>query len=76
MANGGPAFIDVPPADYPELSKTMQRYRERDIDFADAALVWPAEQTGNRSIFTVNDADFQRFRLRGGAGLEILEWRT
>lgn len=54
MANDGPAVIDVPREAYPELSKTMQRYRERDVDFADAALVWLAEQTGNRSILTVD----------------------
>jgi uncharacterized protein len=75
MANDGPAVIDVPPAAYPELSKTMQRYRERDIDFADAALLWLAEQTGNRAILTVDDADFQRFRLRGGARFELVDWR-
>lgn len=76
MANGGPAVIDVPAAAYPELSKTMQRYRERDVDFADAALVWLAEQTGNRAILTVEDADFRRFRLKGGARFELVEWRT
>jgi len=75
MANDGPAVIDVPPAAYPELSKTMQRYRVRDVDFADAALVWLAEQTENRAILTVDDADFQRFRLKGGARFELVEWR-
>ena len=75
MANDGPAVIDVPPAAYPELSKTMQRYRERDVDFADAALVWLAEQTGHRAILTVDDGDFRRFRLKGGGRFELVEWR-
>jgi hypothetical protein len=32
--------VEVPAASYPDLAKTMERFRERDIDFADAALVW------------------------------------
>ena len=75
MASDGPAVIEVPPAAYPELSKTMQRYRERDVDFADAALVWLAEQTGNHSILTVDETDFRRFRLKGGRRFELVEWR-
>ena len=75
IADDGPAVIEVPPEAYPELSKTMVRYRERDIDFADAALLWLAEQTGHRAILTVDDGDFRRFRLKGGGRLELLEWR-
>lgn len=76
LANDGPTVVEVPPDAYPDLSRTMQRYRERDIDFADAALVWLAERTGHRSILTVDDADFGRFRLRGGARFELVEWRS
>ena len=75
LANGGPAVIEVPPQAYPELSRTMDRYRERDIDFADAALVWLAEQTGHRSILTVDDIDFRRFRLKAGGRFDLIEWR-
>ncbi len=75
IANDGPAVIGVPQEAYPELSRTMERYRERDIDFADAALVWLAEQTGHRSILTVDEIDFRRFRLKGGHRFELLEWR-
>jgi predicted nucleic acid-binding protein len=75
LANSGPAVVEVPPEAYPELSRTMERYKERDIDFADAALVWLAEQTGHRSVLTVDDADFRRFRLKGGGRFELVEWR-
>ena len=74
LANDGPTVIEVPPEAYPDLSRTMERYRERDIDFADAALVWLAERTGHRAVLTVDDADFRRFRLRGGARFELVEW--
>lgn len=74
LASGGPAVVEVPPEAYPELSRTMQRYKERDVDFADAALVWLAEQTGHRSILTVDEADFRRFRMKGGARFDLVEW--
>ena len=58
-----------------DSSKTMHRYREHDIDFADAALVWLAERSGHRAILTVDDGDFRRFRLGGGARFDLLAWR-
>ena len=75
LAIDGPAVIEVPPEAYPELSRTMERYKERDIDFADAALLWLAEQTGHRAILTVDEADFRRFRFKGGGRFELVEWR-
>lgn len=70
-----PAVIDVPPQAYSDLVRTMERYKERDVDFADAALVWLAEQTGDRAILTVDEVDFRRFRLKGGARFELIDWR-
>ena len=75
IARDGPAIIEVPPEAYSELSRTMQRYKERNIDFADAALVWLAEHTGHRAILTVDETDFRRFRLKGGGRFELVEWR-
>ena len=76
LANGGPAVVEVPPESYPALSRTMDKYRDRDIDFADAALVWLSEQTGHRSILTVDETDFRRFRMKGGGRFDLLEWRV
>ena len=75
IANDGPRVFEVPPEAYLELSRTMERYKDRDIDFADAALVWLAEQSGHRAIVTVNEADFRRFRLKGGGRFELVDWR-
>ena len=46
------------------------------LDFADAALVWLSEQTGHRSILTVDETDFRRFRMKGGGRFDLLEWRV
>lgn len=75
IARDGPAIVEVPPEAYPELARTMQRHKEKDIDFADAALVWLAEHTGHRAILTVDEADFRRFRLKGGGRFELVDWR-
>ena len=74
LADGGPTVLEIPPEAYPELSATMERYKERDIDFADAALVWLAEKTGHRSILTVDELDFRRFRLKGRGRFDLIDW--
>ena len=75
LSDGGPTVVEVPPEAYAELSRTMERYKERDIDFADAALVWLAEQTGHRSILTVDETDFRRFRLKGRGRFDLVGWQ-
>jgi len=74
LAADGPAVVEVPAASYPDLVRTMQRHADRDVDFADAALVWLAEQTGHHRVLTVDRGDFSRFRLKGGKRIEVVEW--
>jgi hypothetical protein len=53
----------------------MRRYTEkykRDMDLADASLLWLAHETGVREIMTVDVKDFARYRLPGGAALSLL----
>ena len=71
---GGVGVVDVPVAAYPDLSATIGRYSNRDIDFADAALVWLAEQSGLRDILTIDQADFSVFRLKGGKRFTLIDW--
>jgi predicted nucleic acid-binding protein len=75
LATDGPTVVDVPASSYGELSRIMERHADRTIDFADAALVWLAEQTGNRRILTVDAGDFSRFRLKGGRRFDLEQWR-
>ncbi|MEO5693724.1 MAG: hypothetical protein ABIQ72_11410 [Usitatibacter sp.] len=74
IAADGPAIVDVPPASYADLARTIEKHRDRDIDFADAALVWLAEQTGQYAILTVDTVDFSRFRLKGGKRFKLVDW--
>ena len=59
---------------YPDLAATIGKYRDREVDFADASLVWLAERSGLRQILTVDVADFSTFRLSGGKRFELIDW--
>lgn len=51
----------------------IQRYNERrEMDFADASLVWLADSTGCRRIMTTDIRDFTRYRLSGAKRFEII----
>ena len=74
-ASGGSlSVIDVPVAAYPDLGKTILKYADREVDFADAALVWLAEESGVRSILTVDRRDFATFRLKAGKRFQLVDW--
>lgn len=76
VGGGSLSVVDVPVSSYSDLSVTIAKYAKRDIDLADAALIWLAEQSGFRRILTVDVLDFSLFRLRGGKRFELIEWST
>ncbi len=71
---GALAVADVPVAAYAELGAFVRKYADREVDFADAALVWLASQTGMRGILTVDEKDFSVYRLKGGKRFELMKW--
>lgn len=53
----------------------MRRYTEkykRDMDLADASLMWLANETGLREIMTIDVREFARYRLPEGDALTLL----
>ena len=53
----------------------MRRYTERhkrEMDLADASLLWLAVETGLREIMTTDIKDFGRYRLPDGSALVVL----
>jgi hypothetical protein len=74
IRRGGMAVIDIPAAAYAQLEATLRRYSDQDIDFADAALVWLAGETGATQILTVDRKDFQILRLKGGKRFQLIDW--
>jgi predicted nucleic acid-binding protein len=76
LHSAGPrlAVIEVPVVSFPDLAATMEKYTDRDVDFADASLVWLAERSGLRRILTVDVSDFSTFRLSNGKRFDLIDW--
>ena len=68
------AVIEVPVASYPDLAATIGKYSDREVDFADASLVWLAERSGLRQILTVDVSDFSTLRLSNGKQFDLVDW--
>jgi predicted nucleic acid-binding protein len=74
VQRGALAVADVSVSAYPEIGVITRKYADRNIDFADAALVWLANHTGIRDILTVDEADFSVYRLKGGKRFALVKW--
>jgi predicted nucleic acid-binding protein len=64
------AAIDDP--ELPHLQALMSRYADRPMDFADATLVYLARREGLSTIFTVDRADFDTYRIEGRRRFRVL----
>ena len=74
VQRGALAVAEVPVSAYPEIGTIIRKYADRNIDFADAALVWLANHSGMRDILTVDEADFSVYRLKGGKRFALVQW--
>ncbi|HRC71585.1 MAG TPA: PIN domain-containing protein [Candidatus Competibacter sp.] len=74
IAYGGLTVADIPVSNYLDIAAYIQKYADQDIDFTDAALVWLANQTGERQILTVDEGDFRIYRLKDGQAFELIPW--
>jgi len=66
--------LELPIDAYGEVGTAIRKYADRDIDLADAALIWLANRTGVRRILTVDTTDFGVYRLTGGKHFELVKW--
>lgn len=44
----------------------MERYRDHPMDLADASLIVAVESLRTTRVFTLDQADFRAYRIRGG----------
>jgi predicted nucleic acid-binding protein len=58
--------------DVPRVRELMWKYRDRRMDFADAAVVRVAERDGIDTVFTVDRRDFAVYRLSGRRRIKML----
>jgi predicted nucleic acid-binding protein len=52
-------------SELPAIQALMSRYSDRPMDFADATLVYLAKREKLATIFTVDHADFNTYRIEG-----------
>ena len=75
ILRAGIVVAELPLEAYREIRTIVLKYADRDIDFADAALIWFAGVSGCRSILTVDERDFGVYRLKGNRRFDIVEWQ-
>lgn len=56
----------------PAVHALMSRYWDRPMDFADATLVYLAKRESLLTVFTVDRADFETYRIDGRRRFRIL----
>ena len=65
LARGVLQLLPLDLTDIPRMRELMNKYADRPMDLADAALVRVAEREGIRKIFTLDREDFSVYRLHG-----------
>jgi predicted nucleic acid-binding protein len=63
--SGAVALLGIEDSELPDLHALMSRYWDRPMDFADATLVHLAKRESLTTIFTVDYADFETYRIDG-----------
>ncbi|MGB7543414.1 MAG: hypothetical protein WBM28_15550 [Burkholderiales bacterium] len=71
---GGVAVVETPVESYTEIAAIIARYADRDIDLADAALIWLASASRQHRVLTVDERDFSAYRLKQGKRFDLVKW--
>jgi predicted nucleic acid-binding protein len=72
VRSGAIVLAAVEDWELPQMQALMSRYSDRPMDFADATLVYLAKREGLSTIFTVDHADFDAYRIGGRRRFRVL----
>ena len=72
VRSGAIALAAIEDSELPQMQALMSRYSDRPMDFADATLVYLAKREGLSTIFTVDHADFDTYRIEGRRRFRVL----
>ncbi len=72
VRSGAVTLASISDGDLPEINFLMERYADRPMDFADAALVHLAHRERISTVFTIDFADFQTYRIAGKRRFRIV----
>ncbi len=65
LRSGAFVMATIEDSELPAIQALMSRYWDRPMDFADATLVYLAKREALSTIFTVDLADFETYRIEG-----------
>lgn len=72
LRSGAVTLAVIEDSELPHLQALMLRYWDRPMDFADATLVYLAKRERVSTIFTVDRADFETYRIEGHRRFRVL----
>lgn len=75
LRSGAVTVLPIEDGDLPELEALMDKYGDRPMDFADATLVLLARRESLTTVFTVDHADFETYRVEGRRRFRIFPER-
>ena len=65
VRSGAVRLAEIQDSELPHIHALMSRYWDRPMDFADGTLVHLAKRESLSTIFTVDYADFETYRIEG-----------
>jgi predicted nucleic acid-binding protein len=72
VRSGAVTLAKIEHTELPHIHALMSRYWDRPMDFADATLVYLARRESLSTIFTVDHADFETYRIEGRRRFRVL----
>jgi len=72
VRSGALTLAEIQNSELPQIHALMSRYWDRPMDFADANLVYLARRESLSTIFTVDHADFETYRIDGRRRFRVL----
>lgn len=72
IRSGAIVLATIENSELPHLRALMVRYADQPMDFADASLVYLAKREGLSTVFTVDHADFNTYRIDGRRRFRVL----
>lgn len=72
VRSGAIALATIEQSELPAIHALMLRYSDRPMDFADATLVYLAKREKLTTMFTVDHADFDTYRIEGRRRFRVI----
>lgn len=72
LESGAATMATIAESELPQIHALMTRYRDRPMDFADATLVYLADRESINVIFTIDQSEFETYRMKGNRRFQIL----